>query len=239
MKVPKIGLYGVVLLALAGLPSVISAGQDQMATKRMEDLVAKASTRTDHTQLSKHFVDMAARYTADAETHGAMAARYRANPGPPRRTGGDPAIHCDLIARRAREAAASATELAKHHEHMAAEAPKADSKAPTTHAAMPMAESRVPDLLAHKQVQELIATAKTSADHMKLGKHFEAEAVRYTADADRHAAMAAGYRNTDQRGNLQAAVNHCERLVQQIRDAASAARELRKYHEGLAAEAAK
>lgn len=239
MKVLKIGIYAVAMLGLAALPAVLSAGQDQMTAKQMEDLVAKASTPADHTQLSKHFLEMAAKYKADAETHGGMAARYRRNPGPPRRTGGDPAIHCDLIARRAREAATSATELAKHHEHMAAGAPKTDSMAPMTHGAMPMAEPRFPDLLVAAKVQELIATAKTSADHMQLGKHFAAEAARYTADANRHAAMAAGYRGANQRGNLEAAASHCDRLVQQIRDAATAARELGKYHEGLAAETTK
>ena len=239
MKMPRIGLYAIAALALSTLPSVLSAGQEHLTTKQMEELVAKASTPADHTQLSKHFLEMAAKYQADAEAHVGMAARYRGNPGPPRRTGGDPAIHCDLIVRRAREAATSATELAKHHEHMAAEAPKTDSKAPMSHAAMPMAEPRFPDLLPAKQVQELIATAKTPADHMKLGKHFAAEAARYTADANRHAAMAAGYRGANQRGNLEAAASHCDRLAQQIRDAATAAREMGKYHEGLAAETAK
>lgn len=84
---------------------------------------------------------------------------------------------------------------------------------------------------------ELIVTAKTPAEHGKLSKQFAAESARYTAEADRHAAMAAGYRaNPNRRGGDPAI--HCDRFVQQMRDAGTAARELATYHERVAAEGA-
>ena len=103
---------------------------------------------------------------------------------------------------------------------------KSEAKTPTPHPAMPMAQV---------DVVELIVTAKTPADHGKLSKQFAAEAARYTEDADRHAAMAAGYRaNPNRRGGDPAI--HCDRFVQQVREAATAARELATYHERVAAE---
>ncbi len=228
----KFGLYAVVISGLLGL-SVLSAAQDLRTTKQMEEFVAKASTPADHTQLSKHFMEMAAKYKADADTHVAMAASYRRNPGPPRRIG-DPGAHCDHLAHQARESATAATELAKFHERLAAEGPTSNAQAPTNRATLSMPEVRYPDLLTAKQAQELVESAKTPADHMKLSKHFAAEAASYTADTNRHAAMAAGYRGNPRPGISSAAI-HCDRLVQQTRDAATAARELSTYHEQLAA----
>jgi len=138
---------------------------------------------------------------------------------------GDPAAQMDRIARRAREAAATARELASYHEGLSPGAPKSEATTPAPHPAMPMAQV---------EVVELIVTAKTPAEHRKLGKQFAAEAARYTEDADRHAAMAAGYRaNPNRRGGDPAI--HCDRFVQQVRDAATAARELANYHERVAA----
>lgn len=243
----RLGLHGLVIasvLSLTATATVLSAAQgsdsqDLQTRKQMEEFVAKASTPADHTALSKHFLDMAAKYKADADTHTAMAARYRRNPGNPNRpTGGDPGAHCDHVAHQAREAAATATELAKLHERMAAEAPKTSSTAPVTHPSLPMAEPRFPDLLPAKQAEELVAAAKTPADHTKLAKHFVAESAKFTSDANRHAAMAAGYR-ANSRGTLASAASHCDHLVQQTREAAKAARDLATYHEGLAANTSK
>src|SRR5438128_2489557 len=55
-------------------------------------------------------------------------------------------------------------------------------------------KSKSTDLLTSKQVKELIANAKTPADHVKLQKHFLALATKYEADADEHAAEAQAYR---------------------------------------------
>jgi hypothetical protein len=242
MVMRRFGLYAVVISGLLGLAasSVLSAAaQDLRTTKQMQEFVANASTPAEHAQLSKHFLEMSERYIADADTHVVMAAEYRRNGVNANRRFGDPGIHCDRIAQRAREAASDARELATLHERLAAGGPTSDAKAPTKGPVLSMSKVRFPDLLTPKQAQELVANARTRADLTKLGKHFAAEAARYKADADSHAAMAAGYRGSNRRGGLEAAAVHCDRLVERVRDAATAARELATYHEGLAAEAAK
>lgn len=225
------------MAVLAGPASVPAAAQELRTTKQMEEFVAKASTAAEHSQLSKHFLEMAAKYKADADTHAAMAASYRRNPGPPRRVGGDPGAHCDHLAHQAREAATTASELAKYHERIATEGPNSGAQPPTTRT-LKMPEVRYPDLLADKEAQELVASAKTPADHTKLGKHFAAKAASYTADAERHSAFAAGYRGNT-RSSLAFAADHCDRLVKQTREAASAARELASYHQTLAGDTTK
>lgn len=229
MYMQKIGTYVVAisgLVALVASPSA-STAQEQLSAKQMEALVAKASTPAEHAQLRQHYRDMATIYTADADAHAAMVKAYRRNPGNPNRPAfGDPAAQMDRIAQRARDAAATARELATYHERLSAGAPKGEAQTPTPHPAMPMAQV---------EVVELIVTAKTPAEHRTLSKQFTAEAGRYTEDADRHAAMAAGYRaNPNRRGGDPAI--HCDRFVQQVRDAATAARELATYHERVAAE---
>lgn len=229
----KFGMYAAVFFGWLGVaaPSpVVSAAQDQLTTKQMEQLVAKASTPGEHAQLSTHFSEMAVKYSADADAHAVMAVGYLRNPGKPDGpTYGDPAIHCDRIAQRAREAAATARELATYHQRLAAGAPKSEVKAPMNHAPLPMADV---------QVQELIVSARTPAEHVALRKQFATEAFRYAAEADRHAAMAAGYRGNPNGRSNELAI-HCDRFVQQMRDAATAARELATYHQRRAADAAK
>ena len=222
------GRYTAVVVGMLGLvaSSPASAAQDRLSATQMEALVAKASTPAEHAQLRQHYLDMVAIYTADTDAHVAMAKAYRRNPGKP--AFGDPAVHIDRIAQRAREAAATARELATYHERLSAGAPKTEVKTPIAHPVMPMAEV---------EVVELIETAKTPAEHGKLSKQFAAEATSYTAEADRHAATAAGYRaNPNRRGGDPAI--HCDRFVQQMRDAATAARELASYHERVAAKGA-
>ncbi len=234
----RFSLQAVVIISgMLGLPassSLVSPAQDLQTTKQMEEFVANASTPAEHAQLSKHFLDMAARYEGDADTHVAMAAEYRRSPGNPNRRFGDPGVHCDRIAQRAREAATAARELATLHQRLSAEGPTSNAKAPTKVPELSMPKVRFPDLLPPKQAQELEATAKTPADHVRLSKHFTAEAAQYKVDADSHAAMAAGYRSANRRGRLEGAAGHCDRLVQKIREAATEARELAAYHEQLA-----
>ena len=231
----KVTTFLFVLSAIAVLTGVRVplAAQDLRTTKQMEEFIAKASTPAEHAQLRDHFQEMAGKYKADADTHTAMAASYRRNPGPPRRVGGDPGAHCDHLAHQAREAATTASELAKYHERLATEGPNSGARPPSARP-LKMPELRYPDMLSDKEAQELVASAKTPADHARLGKHFAAKAASYTADADRHATFAAGYRSNT-RSTTVSAADHCDRLVKQTREAAAAARELSTYHQGLGA----
>lgn len=96
------------------------------------------------------------------------------------------------------------------------------------------------DLLTSKQVKELVANAKTSADHIKLSKHFLALAAKYESDAADHVELASLYRKSPGPGESKRPSSpdtaiHCDRFSSSARDAAKEARELATAHEHLAA----
>ena len=113
-------------------------------------------------------------------------------------------------------------------------APVADLGSPA-----PVAQGNAGDLLGSKEVRDLIANAKTPAEHRKLAKHFAAVAARYDADAVDHVAEAKAYRSapsaseSKRPGSPDTAV-HCDRLADAARNAATAARELARDHEQMA-----
>jgi hypothetical protein len=93
--------------------------------------------------------------------------------------------------------------------------------------------------LTSKEVKELIATAKTPADHVKLQKHFLAVAAQYESDADEHAADAKAYRKNPTFMDAKHPVNpgtaaHCDRFAELDREAAKEARLLASEHEHMA-----
>jgi hypothetical protein len=101
-------------------------------------------------------------------------------------------------------------------------------------------QSKSSDLLTNKQVKELIATAKTPADHVKLQKHYLAVAAKYEADAADHAADAQAYRKNpsfmDSKNPIgPGTAAHCERFAELDRQAAKEARDLASAHEHMAA----
>lgn len=113
-------------------------------------------------------------------------------------------------------------------------APQSGTSAPTA----PKAKSS--DLMTSKQVRELIATAKTPADHVKLQKHFLAAAAKYDSDAIEHSADAQAYRRnpTFQESKNPAGPGtaaHCDRFAALDREAAKEARDLASAHEHMAA----
>jgi hypothetical protein len=95
-------------------------------------------------------------------------------------------------------------------------------------------DSKSPDLLSSKQVQELAANATTPADHAKLQKHFLAQAANYEVEAAEHVALAQTYRKPPtgrlMPGSATKRAEHCDRLAQLFRDAARGARELASEH---------
>ena len=99
-------------------------------------------------------------------------------------------------------------------------------------------ESNSKDLLPSKQVKELVASAKTPADHTKLQKHFVALAAKYEAEAAEHADLALTYRKPPvgrlMPGSYPKKAEHCDRLTQTLRDAAKEARELAAEHGQMA-----
>jgi hypothetical protein len=83
------------------------------------------------------------------------------------------------------------------------------------------------DLLTSKEVKELVAQAKTPADHITLAKHFSALAAKYEAEADEHVALGKLY-------GVRRFVRHCNQLALHARESAKAARELAAKHERTA-----
>ena len=110
--------------------------------------------------------------------------------------------------------------------------------APQSGASAP-AKAKSSDLLTPKQVEGLIAAAKTPADHGRLQKHFLALAAKYDADAKEHAAEAEAYRKNPSFRDTKSPVGpgtaaHCDRFAELDREAAKEARDLAAAHEHMA-----
>jgi hypothetical protein len=120
-----------------------------------------------------------------------------------------------------------------------AAAPSSASFAPI--AAAPVAQAfKSSDLLTAKEARELIANAKTPADHLKLQKHFLAVAAKYDAEAADHTAEAAAYRKNpsfmdSKHPGSPGTAAHCDRFAELSREAAKEARDLASAHEPMAA----
>ena len=95
------------------------------------------------------------------------------------------------------------------------------------------------DLLTSKQVRDLVATAATPDDHMKLSRHFTALAATYDAEAADHRELAAAYRKAPtasetKRPGAPDTASHCERFAQSTASAAKEARAMAAAHERMA-----
>ena len=118
MALTIISLTFLVLLA-AGYSA---AGQrPSLSKKEVKALIASAKTKEDHLKLAEFYKTEVARLQAEATDHDEMAEMYRKNPSPmavkhPEAIGEG---HCKEIARRFRESASKAQELAIMHEAMA------------------------------------------------------------------------------------------------------------------------
>jgi hypothetical protein len=166
-------------------------------------------------------------FSTEAARHRAEAAALRRAPNPAEsKRPGSPgtAAHCERIAAR-----------------LEAEARIAPAYAAPAATASPaaIAQAKPGDLLASKEVQDLIANAKTPADHLKLARHFTALAARYDAEAVDHAAEAKAYRSgpnaaESKRPSSPGTAAHCDRLAKAAREAATAARDLANDHEKMA-----
>ncbi|HEY1304272.1 MAG TPA: hypothetical protein VGF24_12015 [Vicinamibacterales bacterium] len=84
------------------------------------------------------------------------------------------------------------------------------------------------------EVQKLVA-AGTPEANATLARHFTALADEYAADAARHKDMAAAYGANPNRSVVTNIAPHCARLADLATEEATAAREMARYHEQLAA----
>jgi hypothetical protein len=93
--------------------------------------------------------------------------------------------------------------------------------------------------LTKKEAMQLAASANTPADHLRLAKYFELKADKLEAEAKEHGEMAQIYRArptaslTKRPGAVDTAA-HCERLSQDLAQAAKDAKTLAGDHEAMA-----
>jgi len=82
----------------------------------------------------------------------------------------------------------------------------------------------------HGALQERIAGAKTSHDHVMLADEFEAEANRLEKKAAEHESMGKSYAAFPGKSSGQSMAIHCRSIAKNYREAAMENRELAKFH---------
>ena len=96
-----------------------------------------------------------------------------------------------------------------------------------------------PEHLGKRQLNTLIATAKTPAEHQRIAQYYQAKAQDYLAQAKEHEQMVAAYKaNPSLTAKSQAStINHCEYFVQTFKDLAAKSQELAQLHDQIANDA--
>lgn len=95
--------------------------------------------------------------------------------------------------------------------------------------------------ISKRALKEMIAGAKTAADHKAIADYYYAEAAKASAKADEHEQMAAWYRKAGDGVKkipyTPGTIDHCERLVKSYKATADELTALAKEHEAMAAKA--
>lgn len=104
------------------------------------------------------------------------------------------------------------------------------------------AQTPAKEQLSKHQLTTLTATAKTSAEHLRIASFFQSQSQDYLTQSKKHAREAEQSRSNPMRNNNKAVfstVNHCEHFAQRLSDLAFKSQELAKQHEQMATEAGK
>jgi hypothetical protein len=101
--------------------NTVAGQRPSLSKKEVKALIASAKTKEDHLKLADYYKAETVRLEAEAKDHDEMAEMYKKNPTPmavkhPEAIGEG---HCHEMARRYREAAAKAQELAAMHAQLA------------------------------------------------------------------------------------------------------------------------
>jgi len=101
------------------------------------------------------------------------------------------------------------------------------------------AQQTKPEHFSKRQLNTLIAEARTPAEHQRIAQYYQAKAQDYLAQAKEHEQMVAAYKaNPSLTAKSQAStINHCEYFVQTFKDLAAKSQELAQLHEQMAKEA--
>jgi len=213
------------------------------ATKEM---IAGAKTAADHQAIADYYSAEAAKARAKADEHKQMASWYRQAGEGIQKTPYAPGTmeHCQRLVERYR---ATAEELTALGNEQAAKAAKL-SGIPFTPATEKISEPSMKNKVSERVIKEkasdptmkeMIAGAKTAADHRVIADYYNAEAAKARAKADEHEQMATWYRQagegTKKTPDAPGTIEHCQRLVENYRATAEELTALAKEHETMAA----
>jgi hypothetical protein len=112
----KHSFYAASAMALMGAASFGSVSTAYADTSALQS-VEKAQSPADHAAIAKRYEKEAADYEKQATEHEQLAAKYRKMPSNPKLNlnATELAAHCDRQAKRMKEAAAEAREMAQMH----------------------------------------------------------------------------------------------------------------------------
>lgn len=98
-----------------------------------------------------------------------------------------------------------------------------------------------PEHLSKGQLNTLISTAKTPAEHHRIAAYYQAKAQDYLSQAKEHEQMVAAYKaNPSMTAKDKAGtIDHCEYYVQSFKTLATKSQEMAQMHEQMATDAAK
>jgi len=91
--------------------------------------------------------------------------------------------------------------------------------------------------LTRQQLDTLVATAKTPAEHQRIASFYEAKAATYRTEAEQHESMIAAYKanpGLSTSKNQASTINHCEYVVKTLNSRAAKSDELAQLHEKMA-----
>ena len=199
-----------------------------LTAAQVRAVATKASTPAEHAQLRDHFLALAEQYDADARRFSTKGLAGNPN----RRSGIDYDAQWKRLGETAADMAKSARELAGFHGQLASGAP-ATHPGDSAHVAHLERGAGAPTVLSDAALQKLVASARTPSDHAMLAEYFTGVAAKYTQDANRHEAMALGYRGNP-RSTFMSQAADCDRLSKKARMAASDAKGLAAAHEAMA-----
>jgi hypothetical protein len=102
------------------------------------------------------------------------------------------------------------------------------------------AQTQQPEKLSKAQLNALIATAKTPAEHSRIAEYYRAEAQYDLAQSQEHAQMAEHYKQSSVGSSAKfttGTVNHCEYLARNFKANAVKMEALSQEHAQMAKEA--
>ena len=97
-----------------------------------------------------------------------------------------------------------------------------------------------PEHISKAQLNSLISTAKTPAEHQRIAQYYRGQAQDYLTQSKEHEAMVAAYKANPSlvnNKNQASTINHCEYFVQTFKDLAVKSQELAQLHEEMATDA--